>query len=43
MRRGELLWQTGLRFLLFDGLGLVGMGIAFLLLRPTGAPAASAA
>jgi hypothetical protein len=29
------LWSTGLRFVLFDGLGLVLMGIAYLLLRTT--------
>ena len=33
------LWQTGLRFIVFDGLGLAAMGIAFLLLRPIRQPA----
>jgi hypothetical protein len=27
------LWQTGLRFILFDGWGLLAMGLAYLLLR----------
>jgi hypothetical protein len=37
------LWQTGLRFVIFDGLGLIGMGMAYLLLRPADIPAAPSA
>jgi len=35
------LWATGLRFIAFDGAGLVGMGLAFWLLRAQSPPDAT--